>query len=267
MSGPPTDAALVALATRAARGAGDLLVERFGGPARGVERKSSRTDLVSDADRDAEALILGMVAAERPADAIVAEEGGAADGVGDAALRWIIDPLDGTTNFLWGIPHWSVSIAVSDTDGPRVGVVHDPCRGETFTAVRGAGAHLGGRPLRLDDAPAPTLAEALVGTGFNYRADERARQGARVATVLPAVRDIRRFGSAALDLAWLAAGRMDAYYETGLNVWDWAAGRLLVAEAGGLVGELPPGADGGAPCVVAARAPLYAPLVALLDLE
>ena len=262
MSGPPTDAALVALATDAARAAGDLLAERFGGPARGVESKSSRTDLVSDADRDAEALILDMIAAGRPGDAIVAEEGGGADGVGDAALRWVIDPLDGTTNFLWGIPHWSVSIAVSDAEGPRVGVVHDPTRGETFTAVRGAGADLGGRPLWLDDAPA--LAEALVGTGFNYRADERARQGARAAAVLPAVRDIRRFGSAALDLAWLAAGRMDAYYESGLNEWDWAAGRLLVTEAGGTVGELPSGADGGLPCVVAARAPLYAPLLALL---
>lgn len=259
MSRPATDPAVAALAREVAVSAGALLLERFGARATGVSTKSSLTDLVSDADRDAEALIVDAIRRARPGDAILAEEGGGVDAGG--AVRWVVDPLDGTTNYLWGIPHWSVSVAVSDADGPAVGVVHDPCRGELFCAVRGAGATLDGAALRLGDGP--PLAEALIATGFNYRERERERQGRRVAALLPRVRDIRRFGSAALDLAWLAAGRVDGYYETGLNPWDWAAGRLLVAEAGGTVAEIP-APDDGPPCVVAARARLFGPLSALL---
>ncbi len=259
MNAPALDPAVAALAQDTARSAGALLLGRFGARATGVDTKSSRTDLVSDADRDAEAVIVTAIRGARPQDAILAEEGGGVEG--DGAVRWIVDPLDGTTNYLWGIPHWSVSIAAFDHAGPAVGVVFDPCRDELFCAVRGAGATLDGAPLRLEGAP--DLAEALIGTGFNYRTAERERQGRRVAALLPRVRDIRRFGSAALDLAWLAAGRVDGYYETGLNPWDWAAGRLLVTEAGGMVAELPAPAD-GPPCVVAARAPLFDPLVALL---
>lgn len=259
MSSPALDP-LAAVARDAARAAGAQLLRRFGAGATGVRTKTSRTDMVSDADREAEATIVAAIHAARPDDAILSEEGGGMDGAG--SVRWIVDPLDGTTNFLWGIPHWSVSVAVSDAAGPAVGVVFDPCRDEMYCAVRGGGATLNGAPLVLDGAP--PLPEALIGTGFNYSAEERARQGVRVAALLPQVRDIRRFGSAALDLSWLAAGRVDGYFETGLSPWDWAAGRLVVTEAGGLVAELPAPAAGAAPCVVAARAPLFDQLVSLL---
>jgi myo-inositol-1(or 4)-monophosphatase len=250
---------LLGIAVAAARAAGGLLLSRVGGRATGLAAKTSRTDLVSDTDRDAEAIILGALREARPADAIVSEEGGGAAGA--SGVRWLVDPLDGTINYLWGIPQWSVSVAALDEAGPLVGVVHDPLRGETFAAGRGAGTRLGDAPLRMGDGPA--LEEALIGTGFNYRAEERARQAARLVTVLPAVRDVRRFGSAALDLAWLAAGRLDGYFETGLNPWDWAAGRLLVAEAGGVVEELP-GGGGGPGGLVAAGPALIGPLRALL---
>jgi myo-inositol-1(or 4)-monophosphatase len=260
-------AELLDLATRAARAAGDLLLERVGGPVSGVSSKTSRTDLVSDTDRDAEALIVAMIAAERPGDAIVGEEG--TDTVADPAapgrgpgLRWLVDPLDGTINYLWGVPQWSVSIAALDAGGPLVGVVHDPTRGETFAARRGAGARLGDEPLRLE-AGGP-LDEALVGTGFSYRPDTRARQAATLPAILPAVRDVRRFGSAAIDMAWVACGRLDAYFERGLNPWDWAAGRLLVTEAGGAVQDLPETGDDPAG-VVAATPALIGPMRALLD--
>ena len=140
-------AELLELARAAARAAGELLLERFGDPASGVAAKSSRTDLVSDADRDAEALVLGMIPAERPGDAMLAEEGGG--GAGRTGISWLVDPLDGTINYLWGVPQWSVSIAARDERGGLVGVVHDPCRGETFTAVRGAGARLGAAPIAV----------------------------------------------------------------------------------------------------------------------
>ena len=249
---------LLDVAVRAARAAGDLLLARAGAEATGLAAKSSRTDLVSDADRAAEEAILDVLRAERPGDAVEAEEGGAA--AGTTGVRWVVDPLDGTINYLWGIPHWCVSVAALDAGGARAGVVHDPCRDETFSAARGAGAALGDRPLRL--GPGPPLPEALVATGFNYRAEERARQAERLRRVLPAVRDVRRMGAAALDLAWLAAGRYDAYFETGLNPWDWAAGALIVREAGGDVAERA-SAPGRPPLVAAARPGL---LAAVLDL-
>lgn len=246
---------LLEIALAAARAAGALLLDRFGDPASGILAKSSRTDLVSDSDRDAEALALGIITSARPEDAIVAEEGGG--GQGRSGVTWLVDPLDGTINYLWGVPQWSVSIAAEDAEGGLVGVVRDPCRDETFTAVRGSGARLGETPLHVR-VGAP-LAEALIGTGFSYRADERARQAARLSRVLPAVRDVRRFGSAALDLAWVAAGRIDGYFETGLKPWDRAAGELLVREAGGAVRDLPGSG------LVAAEFGLIGPLRALLE--
>jgi myo-inositol-1(or 4)-monophosphatase len=251
--------ALLDLALRAGRAAADLLMERFGGPASGLASKTSRTDLVSDADRDAERLIVDAIRAERPADAIVAEEGGGVAGA--SGLRWLVDPLDGTINYLWGIPHWAVSLAVLDAEGGLVGVVLDPCRDEAFTAVRGRGARLGGQWLALSAAPA--LGEALIGTGFSYRPEERARQARRLASVLPAVRDVRRYGSAALDLAWVACGRLDGFFETALAPWDSAAGAIVVAEAGGAVAELAP-SDGAAGGIVAGRPGVVEPLLALL---
>jgi myo-inositol-1(or 4)-monophosphatase len=248
---------LLELALEAATAAGSLLLERAGGPVSGLASKSSRTDLVSDADRDAEELILRTIRAERPGDAITAEEGGAAEG--GSGLRWLIDPLDGTINYLWNVPHWCVSVAARDDEGALLGVVHDPSRGETFHAVRGGGARLGDATLAM--GAGPPLGEALVGTGFEYRVEERARQAARVATVLPRVRDVRRFGAAALDLAWLAAGRLDGFYESSLNPWDWAAGELLVREAGGVVRALPPRG------VVAAGPELIGPLAELVGVD
>jgi myo-inositol-1(or 4)-monophosphatase len=252
-------AALLALAASAARAAGNLLLDRFGGTQSGLASKSTRTDLVSDADRDAEALITGMLRAARPDDALLAEEGGAEEGA--SGVRWLVDPLDGTVNYLWGVPHWSVSIAARDGAGDLAAVVHDPCRDETFTAVRGGPARRGDDALTL--SPSSDVAEALLGTGFAYAADERARQAATLEALLPRVRDIRRFGSAALDLAWVAAGRLDAFYETGLSDWDWAAGAMLVREAGGTVHRLV--RDGRPPGILAARPGLHAPIAALID--
>lgn len=251
--------ALLDLAVRAAHAAGSLLRERFGGHQSGLSSKSSRTDLVSDADRAAEELIVGMIRRERPDDGLLAEEGAAAGGA--TGVRWLVDPLDGTINYLWGVPHWSVSIAATGDAGDLVGVVHDPNRGETFTAATGAGAHLDGTRLErtaLDDA-----SEALVGTGFSYVAEQRDRQARHLVAWLPRVRDVRRFGSAALDLAWVAAGRLDAFYETGLSPWDWAAGALLVRQAGGAVTRLP-AEPGGADGILAARPGLTEPLLELI---
>lgn len=249
---------LLDVAVHAARAAGDLLLARFGGPQSGLTAKSSRTDLVSDADRDAEALLVGILQRERPDDGLLAEEGSAAEST--TGVRWFVDPLDGTTNYLWGIPHWSVSIAAIDGDGDVAAVVHDACRGETFTACRANGAWLG--DIRLTLAPSHDLAEALVATGFAYVADERTWQARTLQRFLPHVRDVRRLGSAALDLAWVAAGRVDAFYETGLSPWDWAAGSALVREAGGSVvtvtaADRPDG-------VLAARPGLSEPLLALV---
>ena len=222
------------LALEAARVAGALLLERFGGPAQGVERKSSRTDMVSDADREAETAIEGVLLDARPGDGLLAEEGARSEA--SSGRRWVVDPLDGTTNYLYGIPAWSVSIALEDGDGGAVGVVHDPVRGETFTAVRGQGAECNGHPLRL--AAADRLDTALLATGFGYDPGNRAVQAQVLTTLLPRVRDIRRAGAASLDLCSVAAGRVDAYYERGLSPWDWAAASLIAAEAGASVRRL-----------------------------
>jgi myo-inositol-1(or 4)-monophosphatase len=228
--------ALLDLAVRAAQAAGALLVERFHGPASGVGLKSSQTDPVSDADRDAEALIAGLLRAERPDDGILG------------------DPLDGTVNFLYGIPQWAVSVACGSAGETIVAVVHDPLHGETFAGVRGGGCTLNGRTLHMVEPP--PLERALVGTGFSYQAAERELQAALVARVVPRARDVRRAGSAAIDLAWVAAGRLDAFYEHGLSEWDHAAGDLLVLEAGGVVEALPAG--GGLRAGVLACAPALA---------
>ena len=248
------------LALDVARGAGSLLLERFGGPATGLGAKSSATDLVSDADRDAEALIVRRIREARPADAIVGEEGTSRGGT--SGVRWLIDPLDGTINFLYGVPHWCVSVAAADDDGALVGVVHDASRGETFVSERGHGAWLGERRLRVSTES--DLGRALVATGFGYESEVRRLQGAIVARLLPRVRDIRRFGSAALDLAWVAAGRFDAYCESGVNPWDIEAGILLVREAGGAATRLPGIAEDRRPAIVASNATLHGSLRSLL---
>jgi myo-inositol-1(or 4)-monophosphatase len=232
-------------------------MERFGGPAHGVGSKSSATDLVSDADRDSEELIRDMLARERPEDGLLAEEGTSTSG--DSGRRWVFDPLDGTVSYLYGYPHWCVSVALEDAVGTAVGVVYDPNRDELFAAERGSGATLAGEPISVRETP--PLAQALVATGFGYDATWRAQQAEVVRRLLPAVRDIRRAGSAALDLSWLAAGRLDAYYERGLNAWDWAAGSLLVTEAGRAVEKL----DGEPFGLIAGPAPLVAALRPLVE--
>jgi myo-inositol-1(or 4)-monophosphatase len=254
-----SDDTLLELALGAARDAGSLLLERFGGPVGGVESKSSATDMVSDADRAAERLVLDRISAARPDDGVVAEESGSA--AGSSGLVWVVDPLDGTTNYLFSYPVWAVSIACEDADGGVVAVVHDPCRGETFAAIRGRGATLNGQPVRTRSPRG--LDRALVGTGFSYRPADRAFQATVLTHVLGEVRDIRRGGSAALDLAWVACGRLDGFYEWGIKHWDRAAGMLLVSEAGGKAAVFDPG-DGLAPCVVAAAVDLYDPLRGLV---
>ena len=213
--------------------------------------------MVSDADREAEAAIQELLRSERPDDGLLAEEGAHSEGA--SGRRWVVDPLDGTTNFLYGIPAWAVSVALEDDEGGAVGVVHDPVRGETFAAARGRGARLDGQPIAVS-AP-ERLDSALVATGFGYEAESRRAQAELLVRVLPQVRDIRRAGAAALDLAWLAAGRLDGYYERGLKPWDWAAGRLIVAEAGGALREL----DGEPMGLVAAPPALLDELFALVS--
>ena len=181
--------------------------------------------MVSDADRDAEAVIEGILLSERPTDGLLAEEGAHREAA--SGRRWVVDPLDGTTNYLYGFPAWAVSIALEDAEGPAVGVVFDPLHDELFTAMRGEGALLNGEPIEVSGRE--TLDRALVATGFGYDADRRATQASVLARLLPAVRDIRRAGAAALDLCMVAAGRLDGYYERGLQPWDWAAGSVIVA--------------------------------------
>ena len=222
--------ALLALATEAAIRAGRLLLAARRAPG-DVAVKSSATDPVSEADRRAEELIVGLLRAARPDDGLLGEEG--ASRSGSSGLRWVVDPLDGTVNYLYGIPAWSVSIACEDDAGALVGVVHDPSHGETFSAVRGEGAHCNGEPIGVRDPVA--LDRALVATGFSYDAVARREQAAVVARLLPLARDIRRLGSAALDLCAVAAGRVDAYYEATTSRWDWSAGALIAAEAGATV--------------------------------
>jgi myo-inositol-1(or 4)-monophosphatase len=234
------------LAERAARAGGEVLMEYYGLPPEGLGAKSSATDLVSDADREAERAIRELLSEERPGDGLVAEEGSRAEA--DSGRRWIVDPLDGTINFLYELPAWAVSVALEDTEGVAAGVVHSPVLGETYCAVRGGGAWMAesGRPLAVSGCD--RLERAMVATGFSYEPARRAEQAAVVARLLPLARDIRRAGAAALDLAWTAAGRLDAFYEGGLNPWDWAAGHLLVEEAGGVTGWI----DGMPPVLMAA---------------
>jgi len=222
------DAALLDLASRVAGEAGDLLLTGFRVTRELVETKSSATDMVSEMDRAAEALIVTSLLAERPDDGILGEEGSAV--AGTSGLRWVVDPLDGTTNYLFGLPGWGVSIAAEGPDGVVAGAVLDAVHGELFTALRGGGAWLNGRPIACSRQT--DLRLALLATGFGYAAERRRHQAAVLVELLPQVRDIRRFGAAAVDLCSVACGRVDAYYEKGLAWWDLAAGALVAAEAG-----------------------------------
>ena len=249
----------VRVAIDAARTAATVLRAHLATRRSGLELKTSRTDPVLAADRASEAEVVRVLRAAFPGDAIVAEEGGGGPGAG--ARRWYVDPLDGTVNYLYGIPHFSIAIACEDGDGLLAAVVLDPLRDELYSAARGQGAWLG--PDRLRVSAADDLATSLVSTGFAYLTEARGEQARILGRVLPRVRDIRRFGSAQLDLAWTAAGRYDAYFESVDKPWDWKAGALLVREAGGRVSELVQ-TKAGQPHIVASAPAIHDALVALL---
>jgi len=243
---------LLELAVEAARMAGGLLLERARhGGEREVASKSTPTDLVSEADLAAERAIRELLASRRPGDGFLGEEGGQSEGM--SGLVWVVDPLDGTVNFLFGIPQWCVSVAVGGPSGTLAGAIYDPNRDELYTATREGPARMAGprgtRELAASETPAgeqgqregEELASAMVATGFAYDAQVRAAQARTLARLLPRVRDIRRLGSAALDLAWTAAGRYDAYFERTVKPWDVAAGQLICERAGLTVLELPAG--------------------------
>lgn len=268
---PGTDPALLArLAEELAREAGALILageaERPGERPEVESTKSSPTDVVTAMDRAVEALLRERLAVARPGDAVLGEEAGMA--TGSTGLTWVLDPIDGTVNYLYRMPAYAVSVAVVTGDPgvpggwqPVAGCVHQPATGATWRAARGSGAWLGERRLWL--GPAPELAQALVATGFGYRTERREGQARVLAQVLPRIRDIRRIGSAALDLCAVAGGTVDAYYERGVNVWDIAAAALVLTEAGGeLVGLR--GAPAGPEMVVAAGPGLRERLVDLL---
>ena len=251
---------LLALATTLAVAAGDSA--RDGRAERGIataSTKSSATDMVTEFDRASEELIVRGILEARPDDAIIGEEG--TDTPGTSGIDWLIDPIDGTTNFLYNLPGWAVSIAAASVDGTEIGVVYLPTTNELFTAMAGAGAYLNGR--RLQCSTTNQLALALVATGFSYQVERRRRQARRVAAMLPRVRDIRRFGAAAPDLCYVAAGRVDVYFEQWLGAWDLAAGELIAREAGCLTGGLD-GASVRPDSVMAANPTLFPLMHALI---
>jgi myo-inositol-1(or 4)-monophosphatase len=227
--------ALLALARKAATEAGRMVVQT---PAHTVQAstKSSPTDFVTEMDRASEQLILETIVAARPDDGLMGEEG--TSRASHSGISWLIDPIDGTTNYVRGMPNFSVSIAAVTEAETVIGVVHDPTLDETFTAIRNQGAALNDAPIACAQTP---LAESIIGTGFSYSTAQRARQAELLRAVLPAVGDIRRPGSAAVSLCWVACGRLDAFYEADLEPWDFAAGALIALEAGADVQGAEPG--------------------------
>lgn len=251
---------LLSLATEVAREAGALLLRYADGRHLDVQTKSSGTDPVSEADHASERLITDRLLDARPDDGLLAEED-TDNRPGTSGLTWVVDPLDGTVNFLYGIPQWCVSIAVEDASGPLAGVVFDPAKDELFAAARGHGATLNGRTITTTNVT--DLDRTLVASGFAYEPAIRADQAALAASMVRDLRDLRRAGAAALDLAWVAAGRLDAYYEGNLKPWDWSAGRLLVDEAGGRTTSCDVELDGAwRPALVASGRGVHDDLVA-----
>ena len=232
--------------------AADLVRERRRSSIEVQATKSSPVDVVTEVDRESEAFLRRRLVELRPADGFLGEEGGR--GATASGVTWVVDPIDGTVNFLYGIPQYAVSVAAVDADGGSVaGAVVDVASGALFSAAVGEGATCDGRPLAV--RPAAPMAQRLVLTGFQYQQHVRAVQGPAVSRLLTRVRDIRRLGSAALDLCAIAAGRADAYVEEGLHVWDRAAAGLIATEAGATVAVLP--GAGGMECVVCAPSDGY----------
>ena len=251
------------LAIAAAREAGALVLEGRRGQIEVAATKSSATDVVTEMDRRSEALLVDRLLSQRPDDGVLGEEGAAH--IGSTGVRWVLDPIDGTVNYLYGLPEWGVSVAAEIDGIVVVGVVEVPALGETYVAVRGRGARLhdryGVHDLRVND-PVP-LAQALVATGFGYRVERRVAQARVVEQVVPRVRDIRRGGACSVDLCSVAAGRVDAYYERGPMAWDLAAGGLVATEAGARLEGLR-GAPAGEDLIVAAGPTLFPELHDLL---
>ena len=219
---------LLGIATDLARAAGDMALAGRKAGLHNVQTKSTATDMVTEFDRASEVLIVEGMRIARPDDAIVGEEGASISGT--SGITWHIDPIDGTTNFLYDLPAWAVSIGASDADGPLAGVVYIPALGEMFSATRNGGAFLNGSPIHCNNIT--DVSQALVCTGFSYSADQRTIQAKRVSQFIHQSRDIRRAGAAAIDLCFVACGRIDAYFEENLHQWDIAAGILIAHEAG-----------------------------------
>lgn len=199
-----------------------------------VATKSTSTDMVTEWDRASEKLIVDGILSSRPEDSIVGEEGSSRSGT--SGLSWFVDPIDGTTNYFYDLPGWCVSIGVRDTEGTLCSAVFIPPLNEMFTAIRGRGAFLNGKPIHCGTIE--ELSQALVCTGFNYDSRNRRAQAARIHAFIDKVRDVRRFGAAAIDMCFVACGRLDAYYEEYLWPWDWVAADLIAREAGCRTGNL-----------------------------
>lgn len=267
MSAGVADAdALRALAADIAREAGALALRRRAEGVTVAASKSTLADIVTEADREVEALIRGRLEAERPGDGFLGEESGAAHSA--TGITWVVDPIDGTVNYASGLPAYNVSIAAvqggadPETWQPLAGAVFAPVLAELFTASSGGGAWLGDQRLAVtSEHPAG----ALLATGFGYDPATHDGDLATVRRVMPLARDLRRIGSAALDLAYVAAGRLDGYFERGLKPWDFAAGSLLVTEAGGACSRID--VHSTRPMVIAAGPDLHSRLLALLDNE
>ena len=256
-------ATLAAFAARLATGAAHLIRstrDTASGPVLDADSKSTDTDLVTSTDRASERWLVEHILAARPEDGVLGEEG--ADRPGSSGVRWIVDPIDGTVNFVLGLPQYAVSVAAEVDETVVAGAVANVVTGELFHGWTGGGAYLGDRPLR--GPRAVPLERAVIGTGFSYSAEVRSRQIAVVARLLPRIADIRRLGSASLDLCAVAAGRLDGYFEAGLSPWDCAAGLVIAAEAGVALSGLRGRAPGGA-FTMAAGASCASDLIGLLE--
>ncbi len=228
---------LKSVAERVAGEAAELVHEAWTGMNAGrtvrVDTKSADTDVVTAVDHESERLVRARLAELRPDDAVLGEEGGGSVDTAGDGVTWVVDPIDGTVNFLYGLPWFAVSVAAQIGGVSVAGAVVEPASGRRWTAARGQGAFLDGRPLSVN---APTRLDlTLVGTGYAYKVERRAKQARFAAELTPRVRDVRRNGAASLDLCAVAAGWLDAYVEHGLGQWDWAAGALIAAEAGAVV--------------------------------
>jgi fructose-1,6-bisphosphatase/inositol monophosphatase family enzyme len=259
---------LLQLAREIAHSAGEILLNgRPDAPRAAVvstSTKTSPTDIVTERDIMSEKAIVEAITQHRPHDAILGEEGTNRDGT--SGLTWIVDPLDGTINYLYGSPQWAVSIAVADEDGPLVGVVYAPAVTVEYWAIRGHGAWREDTHgvVQLPQIEDVELAHALFATGFGYRTERRVQQAQVIATVLPKIRDIRRKGSAALDLCMVGAGMVNGYFERGAHPWDYSAGALVASETGAIVSGLH-GKPAGVDMVVAAPPRVHAGITALLE--